>query len=95
MLRLVVAAGILGLALGLFLFRLPAVVAASTALFWGCIGMSLAAQWTVWGSIGLAFGVVTILQCGYLAGLLAVTLWARARAPAPILGSTRLDQWKT
>jgi hypothetical protein len=94
MLRLVVAAGVVGLVLGLFLFRLPAVIAASTGLFWVCIGMSLAAQWTVLGSIGLAFGVVSILQCGYLIGLFALSVWGRAKAPAPILRSGHLDQWK-
>ena len=95
MIRLVVAAGVVGLVLGFFLFRLPAVVTASAGLFWACIGMSLAAEWTVMSSIGLAFGVVTILQCGYLAGLFAVSMWGRAKVPAPILRSRHIDQWKT
>jgi hypothetical protein len=64
-------------------------------LFWACIGMSLTGQWTVLGSIGLALGAVTILQCGYVAGLLTLSLWGRAKAPAPILGSSHIDQWKT
>jgi hypothetical protein len=95
MLRLVVAAGMVGLVLGFFLFRLPAVITASASLFWACIGMSLAAQWTVLGSVGLAFAGVTILQCGYVAGLFAVSVWGGAKAPDPILRSARIDQWKT
>jgi hypothetical protein len=94
MLRLVVAAGVVGLFLGLFLFRLPAVVAASTGLFWVCVGMAVAAQWTVLGSIGLAFGVVSILQCGYLIGLFALSVWGRQKTPEPILRSSHIDQWK-
>lgn len=93
MIRLVVAAGLVGLVLGFFLFRLPAVIAASASLFWACIGMSLAGQWTVLGSIGLAFAVVTILQCGYLVGLFALSVRGSAKAPDPILGSSRVDQW--
>jgi hypothetical protein len=95
MLRLIVTTGVVGFVLGLFLFRLPALAAASAGLFWACLGMSLAAQWTVLASVGLAFGVVTILQCGYVVGLFALSVWRRAKLTEPILRSHHIDQWKT
>jgi hypothetical protein len=95
MLWLVVAAGGVGFVLGLCLFRLPAIVAASASLFFVCIGTALFAQWELLASIGLAFVVVTILQCGYLAGLSVSWAWSRARARHTILRSSHIDQWRT
>jgi hypothetical protein len=83
------------LVLGLCLFRMPAIIAASASLFLVCIGTALHAQWKVLASIALAFAVVGILQFGYLAGLSVSSLLSRARAPHTMVRSSHIDQWRT
>ena len=78
MLWLYVAAGGLGLLLGLC-FRVPAVVAASAVLALASATVGpLLAGWSVWTVLAAALGGVFALQCGYFAGLLLMCAWSRA-----------------
>ena len=46
----------------------------------------------LWASIGFTVALVSALQAGYLAGLLASWAWMRAKAPHTILRSSHIDQ---
>ena len=89
---LVLAAGGVGCVVGLWLLRAPSIALVSSALVLVCVGVALLAQWGLWASLGLTVALVSALQAGYLAGLLASWAWMRAKAPQAILKSSHIDQ---
>ena len=88
---LILAAGGVGCLLGLWLMRVPFIALISSAFVLVCVGNAPYAQWGLWASIWLTVALISALQSGYLAGLLASAAWMRANAPHNILTSSHND----
>ena len=88
----IIAAGGVGLLLGLLIVRVHLVIAASMVLALTCGAVALLAQWSILGGIASAFAHVAVLQVSYLGGVLFSSACPRAKAPQAVLRSSRVDQ---
>lgn len=70
-------AGGTGLLLGIRL-RTPAAIAASGAVFVGCLALAPFMQWSLLAAVLLGFGSLTALQTGYLAGVILISALRRS-----------------
>jgi len=77
MLWQLVTSGILGVLLGLWL-RVPAILAAAVPLVVITALLMTPRHWSLLEAVGFMFMLVTVLQIGYLIGLLMSLAWTRA-----------------
>jgi len=83
MLWLALIAGAGGFLIGLYLFRVQAIIAASATLIPICICIAPIMEWNL---LGTAIGVLTLgtaLQGGYLVGAGMTGVWSKMRAAEP------------
>src|SRR5262245_26387815 len=71
------AAGATGVMLGLW-FRVPALIAASAATVLTWLLIAALTEFDVVDTAGMALLVLSLLQAGYLAGLIVSQAWSRA-----------------
>ena len=80
-----VAAGGAGFLLGLR-YRLPALVAVSGLAFLVCVPFALFAEMRLLSALLITFGLLGMLQVGYLGGTLVAGAWAGTRtSPADVI----------
>jgi hypothetical protein len=72
------AAGSVGLLLGFWL-RAPALIAASGMTAVVCLSVAPFTELRPASAVAMTFGLVGVLQVGYLAGLMLSCAWARMR----------------
>jgi uncharacterized membrane protein YkvI len=73
------AAGAIGLLLGLR-FRLPALLAASGVVVAACLLVAYFTQPGPVAAVAMTFGMLSVLQFGYVVGLMVSCSWSRERS---------------